>query len=121
MEVLRFDCFISLFLKWLSYKVPFRDVFLNAFFSVLGEVWTHTGIREALGNRLERKWGFKGLKSDFPQIRNIYGSIRNILEWVIPTVGCSILCFIELRRDYIMVPENEINTQVYFFTSARVF
>jgi len=121
MELTRFDCFISLFLQWLSKKVPFRDVFLNSLFSVLGEIWTHTGIREALGNKLERRWGFKGLKSNFPQIRNSYGSIRNILEWVIPTVGCSTLCFIELRRDYIMVPEDEINTQVYFFTSARVF
>jgi len=121
MELLRFDCFISLFLQWLSNKVPFRDVILNAFFSVLGEIWTHSGIREALGNRLERRWGFRGLKSDFPQIRKIYGSIRNILEWVIPTVGFSTLCFIELRRDYIIVPEDEIVTQVYFFTSARVF
>jgi len=121
MEVVRFDCFISLCLQWLENKVPFQDVFLNSFFSILGEIWTHSGIRDLIGCWIERTFGSRILKSDFPEIRMIYSSSRSILELVIPGVGFSTLCFIELSRDYIMVPKDEIYTQMYFFTSAKLF
>jgi len=121
MEVVRFDCFISLFLQWLDNKVPFQDVFFNAFFSILGEIWTHSGIRELLGCWIQLKYESRILRSDFPEIRMIYSSARSVLELVIPGVGFSTLCFIELSRDYIMVPKDEIYTQMYFFTSAKLY
>jgi len=121
METTRFDCFIALFLGWKSGTVPLRDVILNAIFSILGEIWTHTGIREVGENWLKRNVGCINLKSDFPEIRDIFSSIRAILEWVIPAISLSVLCLLELRRDYVAVPEDDFVIQLLFFTSVRLF
>jgi len=121
MEVSRFDCFIALFLGWKSGSVPLQDVILNSVFSILGEIWTHSGIREMGGEYLELYTGSTLLKSDFPEIRHIFSSIRAVLEWVIPAITFSILSLLELRRDYVVVPDDNVVIQLLFFTSVRLF
>jgi len=121
METTRFDCFIALFLGWKSETVPLRDVILNAIFSILGEIWTHTGIHKVCEDWLDRHLGCINLKSDFPEIRDIFSSIRAVLEWVIPAISLGVLCLLELRRDYVAVPKDDFVIQLLFFTSVRLF
>jgi len=121
MEDSRFDCFIALFLGWKSGNVPFQNVIWNSVFSVLGEIWTHTGIREAIENWIYRNMDLMNWKSDWPEIRLYFGSIRGILEWVLPAINFSILSFLEWRRDYIVVPKDNIINQQMFFTSVKLF
>jgi len=120
MEVARFDCFTALILGYYSETVPLQDVLLNAFFSVIGEIWTHTGMREAGIEWFSREVGLVK-QSDFPEMRVFFGSIRNILEWAVPAITSSILCLLELRREYMIVPEDETVIQIYFFTSVKLF
>jgi len=120
MEVSRFDCFIALFLGWKSGTVPLRDVIANAGLSILGEIWTHSGIREVGEKWLELKMGCILLKSDFP-VRQMFASFRMVLEWVLPAISFSILCLLELRRDYLVVPDDDIVIQLQFFTSVRLY
>jgi len=121
MEVTRFDCFIALFLKWKSGTAPIRDVILNAVFSILGEIWTHSGLREVGEDCLVRNMGCTALKPNFPQIRHIFCSFRKVLEWVLPAISLCILCLLELRRDYLVVRDDEILIQLLFFTSVRLY
>jgi len=122
MEVSRFDCFTALILGWNRGTVPFQDVLLNAFCSLVGEIWTHAGIREAGIDLFSRKVGCAyWLKSDFPEIVECFSSIRAVLEWAVPAIASSILCLLEWRREYISVPDNDIVIQIYFFTSVKLF
>jgi len=122
MEVARFDCFTALILGWNRGTVPLRDVLLNAFCSLIGEIWTHSGIREAGIDLFSRKVGCAYyLKSEFPEIIECFSSIRAILEWAVPATASNILCLLELRREYVTVPDDDIAIQIYFFTSVKLF
>jgi len=121
MEAARFDCFLALYLGWKSSFLKFQDVCLNILFSVLGEIWTHTGIRDALEDWFDTKLRFIQLKSDFPEIRTIFSSVRCMIEWALPAMTLFIVCLLELYRDYIPVTDDDIRNQLHFFTSVRLF
>jgi len=121
MEVARFDCFIALCLGWESGNVPLHDVCLNAAFSILGEIWAHAGVREVGEDWFEKNVTCIKVKSDDQIIRHIFGSLRAVLEWVLPAITFSILCLLQFRRNYLAVLNDEIVIQLWFFTSRRIF
>merc|ERR1719204_891512 len=99
MEASRFDCFLALYLGWKNKTVAFQDVFFNAICSILSEIWTHSGIREAGEKWLDEKVPFKVVSAEFQQnIRMCFSSIRAILEWVLPAISLSIVYLIGLCR-----------------------
>jgi len=121
MEAMRFDCFMALYLGWKSDFVELQSVLLNILFSILGELWTHTGIREALEDSFDQRVDFIQLRSSFPEIRTIFSSIRHILEWVLPAITLGVLFFMEQYRDYIPVTDDIIRNHLRFSTSARLY
>jgi len=121
MEASRFDCFVALYLSWKEKTRTSRDVFLNSVCSVLGEIWTHSGIRDRGEELWDSNVSILSLKPAFPQIRDSFSSIRAILEWVIPALTLIVISFLELCRDYIAVTDDDFRSQLYFFTTARVF
>jgi len=121
MESLRFECFLALYLGWKNKTVTDNEFLMNAINSLIGEILTHSGVRESLEDWLNRKANFRDWKPRVPHVRECFSSIRSILELVIPAVFLSILSFVELWRDYIVVIEDDAKSELRFFASAIIF
>jgi hypothetical protein len=120
MESTRFACFHSLYHGYKNGTGSYEDVLLNSIFSIVAEVWAHTGIHELVEVWLDRKFQCFNLKCQFPEIRLCLSSVRAIMEWVIPVVHFFGINLLEWCRDYIAVPDDDELSELYFFSSFRL-
>jgi len=84
MEVLRFGSFLLIFMQHKLFGVPYSHILWSASFSIIGEIFTHTGVYKLIKTCIISK--FAGVhKDDFPEVHANYASVRGVLEFVAPT------------------------------------
>jgi len=120
MESIRFSCFLSLYRGYKNGTGSFWGLLLNSVFSIVAEVWAHTGTHELAEEWLDRKFSCNHFRCQFPEIRQCLSSVRSILEWCIPAEQFVAINLLEWCRDYVAVSDdNELN-ELYFFSSIRL-
>jgi len=120
MEFTRFSCFLSLYMDYKDGNVSIWDVLFNSLFSIVSEIWIHSGIHEPVAQYLDNRFGFLSLGYKFPKLRECFNAIRAIMEWVVPTVQLVGIYLIDWSRDYINVNTDDLLSELYFFTSYRI-
>lgn len=119
-EFARFSCFLSLYLDSKDGTVAIWEVLFNALFSILSEIWIHSGVHEPVAQYLDNRFGFLNLAYKFPKLRMCFNSIRAIIEWVVPSVQLVGIYLIDWSRDYVPVIDDDHLNQLYFFSSYRI-
>jgi len=80
LEATRFACFVMLYYGWKKNHIPFRELVWYVIFSLLGEIYTHSGLYQIAYSWLESKIEFVDLHDYFPEVVLDISSIRAILE-----------------------------------------
>jgi len=107
---MEFARFISFVVIWKEYKdgAPPQHVLLYAFFTLIGEIYTHTQLYVLL--RSEIKIRFRGTRCDSFQKNHYYfSSIRSYLEFVAPTFFAVYVLFARFFDCHMMIMGNTYN------------
>jgi len=102
----------------------FGEVALSTVFSILGELFSHSGIREVaqewMGKRisfLKKMDNFPEVRYNmsFPEVRYNMSSIWEVLEWVLPLNVVSYIFVLNYTRRCMPVSNVHILNQIIFF------
>jgi len=101
MEATRYACFFVLFGGYKHYDVQLVDLVLNATFSVLGEIYTHTGIAGFCKSWLWKKVLSKPREPFTSGISLYFSSVRSSIEYVVPIFSVTSIYLARLCRFHI--------------------
>jgi len=120
-EAVRFGSFLALYIGWRHGLKEFSDVAWSIVFSIIGELFSHSGIREVAQEWLRKNISFLKKLDSFPEVRYNMSSIRQVLEWVLPINVVSYLFVLNQTRRCMPVSNVDIINQIIFFTSKTLF
>jgi len=100
-EATRFASFLVIYIGYKHRGEPFSDLAWNVAFSVIGEIYCHSGIYQRLQTYLENRIAVIDLKDYFPEVETDFSAIRAILEYVVPTFLITNVYLAEASRQYI--------------------
>jgi len=119
-EGIRFGSFLALYIGYKKSIRSLGSLFMSIAFSIAGEMWSHSGIRE-----IGQKWAGKRIwfiseEDAFPDVIWSMSSIRQIIEWMIPFTVFSNFFLTNSLISCIPVVDNDIKNQIRFFTIQKL-
>jgi len=118
-ESLRFGSFLALYIGYKKKVKELTEILLSIVFTVLGEIWSHSGIRKVGQKWLGQRIWFINEEHDLHVFMGI-SSIRQILEFVIPFGALGNLYTVNMLRSCIPIADIDVYNQITFFTSSRL-
>jgi len=119
-EKIRFITFLA---QYIGYKHDLKtlgELLENIAFSILGEIWTHSGLHEVGQKWVGQRVWFINEVNTFPEIRGGISSIRQILEFVCPLDYLFCVFTLNMLRDCIPLNDNVVDLQINFFTTEKL-
>jgi len=119
-EGIRFGSFLALYIGYKKNVRGLGSLLMSIAFSIAGEIWSHSGIRE-IGLKWAGKWiWFISGEDAFPDVIWSISSIRQVLEWIIPFSVLSYFFVLNTLNSCIPVIDDHITNQIRLFTSKKL-
>jgi len=119
-EGIRFGSFLALYIGYKKNVRRLDSLLMSIAFSIAGEIWSHSGIREVGWKWAGKRIWFLSEDDAFPAVIWGISSIRLVLEWIIPLTVLSNFFVINSLNSCIPIIEEDITNQIRFFTSHKL-
>merc|ERR1719419_14259 len=119
-EGIRFGSFLALYIGYKYNVKSLGSLLLSIAFSITGEIWSHSGIREVGQKWAGKRIWFLSEDDAFPEVIWSISSIRQVVEWIIPFTVLSNFFALNSLNSCIPIVDKDIVNQIRFFTSQRL-
>jgi len=119
-EGIRFGSFLALYIGYKKNVRSLDSLLMSIAFSISGEIWSHSGIREIGMKWAGKRIWFLSEDDAFPDVIWSISSIRQVFEWIIPFTVLSHFFVLNSVNSCIPVADDDIMNQIRFFTCQKL-
>jgi len=119
-ESIRLGSFLALYIGYKKNVKKLSEVLLNMALSLIGELHSHSGLREVGEKWLGKRIWFIDEEVRIPEVRWCMNSMRQIFEWVTPVCALNFLFIYNFIGCYPLFENAVFQTQANLFTTKKL-